>query len=498
MTITIIRDDQNEKIIIGLDTSIPEQIEIGMGTVLFISGWCFHPYQTTHQIVLLVNGRTNTCGQIHVCCPDEAADILVDHGESALSNMNGFWFCIPCLPGASSLNHIHLCLSADRENKNEILLGTVEFISNIENDELDQRMTTALSPFLNTETSQPLIAIGLATYNPDIQAFTRQINSIKNQSYPNWICLINDDNSDVSVKKRILDIIHDDNRFLFYSNSKNIGFYFNFERIVQLISSATPFIALCDQDDYWYPEKLMRLFQEFDNKATMLVYSDMHIVDSSGSLLSPSFWQSKVHADSLIYQILNNGITGASCMFRGELCEYLLPFPPDLGQISHEQKVAFHDHWIGSVALAVGGIKFINEPLYDYYQHHGNVAGYTISYTWYEQICSNLNKIRNSGFIRVIIHSHRKYLTHGLQKLCMSRIILIRIPNLSSRNKDQLIQFNHLFLSGIRMIIFLLTNVHKRKMTGDVEKMIFFGYISGKLIAYLMKFPFFRRVMLHL
>jgi hypothetical protein len=47
----------------------------------------------------------------------------------------------------------------------------------------------------------------------------------------------------------------------------------------------------------------------------------------------------------------------------------LLPFPLQTGKF-------FHDHWLGVVALAGGPLKYVDEPLYDYVQHHANVIGY--------------------------------------------------------------------------------------------------------------------------
>src|SRR5215471_9132595 len=56
-------------------------------------------------------------------------------------------------------------------------------------------------------------------------------------------------------------------------------------------------------------------------------------------------------------------------MFRRSLLPLVLPFPQPIGE-------AYHDHWIGTVALAAGKIKYVNRPLYDYVQHGANVIGH--------------------------------------------------------------------------------------------------------------------------
>ncbi|MGH9844725.1 MAG: hypothetical protein ACREEM_38905, partial [Blastocatellia bacterium] len=37
----------------------------------------------------------------------------------------------------------------------------------------------------------------------------------------------------------------------------------------------------------------------------------------------------------------------------------------------------FHDHWLACVALALGKIKYVDRPLYDYVQHSSNVLGHS-------------------------------------------------------------------------------------------------------------------------
>ena len=57
-------------------------------------------------------------------------------------------------------------------------------------------------------------------------------------------------------------------------------------------------------------------------------------------------------------------------MFRREVLDDALPFPPRLAR-------AFHDHWIALVAMARGEFAYLDEPLYDYVQHERAVIGHT-------------------------------------------------------------------------------------------------------------------------
>ena len=129
------------------------------------------------------------------------------------------------------------------------------------------------------------------------------------------------------------------------------------------------FVALADQDNEWRLDKLASLHGEFRPRTT-LVYSDMRLVRPDGTLLSPTYWSSRRNNYSNFASLLlANTVTGAASMFRRELLDVLLPFPPGFGD-------AFHDHWLECVALACGDMRFVDRPLYDYVQHQGNVVGH--------------------------------------------------------------------------------------------------------------------------
>ena len=91
---------------------------------------------------------------------------------------------------------------------------------------------------------------------------------------------------------------------------------------------------------------------------------------SDGTVLSPTYWATRRNNyANFASLLLANTVTGAASMFRRELLDVLLPFPPGFGD-------AFHDHWLSCVALACGEMRFVDRPLYDYVQHQGNVVGH--------------------------------------------------------------------------------------------------------------------------
>src|SRR2546430_10120878 len=55
-----------------------------------------------------------------------------------------------------------------------------------------------------------------------------------------------------------------------FRNRTRLGFYRNFERCLNLIPDGVEFIAFCDQDDEWYPEKQRSKFRRSEEHTSEL------------------------------------------------------------------------------------------------------------------------------------------------------------------------------------------------------------------------------------
>ncbi len=225
------------------------------------------------------------------------------------------------------------------------------------------------APSAGGETLGETVAICMATRNPPPDLFQRQIESIRDQTHTDWVCLISDDASDRGRLAEIERVIADDPRFRLAAGGERLGFYGNFERALGMVPVEASHVALSDQDDRWQPEKLEALLAALSPHST-LAYSDMRVVDRTGEVLRDTYWshRRRNHTD-LGTLLLGNTITGAAALFRRDLLDRLLPFPPPVGR-------SFHDHWLALVALAAGPIAYVARPLHDYVQHPQAVIGY--------------------------------------------------------------------------------------------------------------------------
>lgn len=148
----------------------------------------------------------------------------------------------------------------------------------------------------------------------------------------------------------------------------------NFGRLLD--SSRADYVFLCDQDDIWDADKvesslqLMRDAERAHGKATpLLVFSDLRVVDRDLNLVAQSFWRYQNldgHAVSLLSLVMQNVVTGCTCLLNRALLSRALPLP---------DSVLMHDHWLALVAAATGRLLVLPRPTVSYRQHGGNEVG---------------------------------------------------------------------------------------------------------------------------
>ncbi len=350
----------------GIDTRIPEDITVGKGSALYISGWCYHAEQRIRSVHILVAGNKHPVKASRMAREDVLDDQFPDPDRLGNSYRSGFW-TILSLPEIGEPVEAPLALQVTLAD-GSICQEELTVLKLRPESESPKRLSL---PGLKANVAEPLVAICMTTYNPRIDLFVRQIQSIINQTYTNWVCVISDDDSRQEILEQIRTISSRDSRFYVFQGSARLGFYHNFERSISLAPSEAEFIALSDQDDFWHPDKLQTLLSQFDDQTT-LVYSDMNIVDDNGTQLATTYWTTRPNNyRNFASLLMANTVTGAASIFHRRLLPYILPFPEKIGS-------PYHDHWIACAALAVGEIKYVDRPLYDYVQHSGNALGHYV------------------------------------------------------------------------------------------------------------------------
>lgn len=280
------------------------------------------------------------------------------HGHSYRSGFWGFVRLAPSSDDGPVEVRLRAVLASGEEP--EVSLGRVQLRSRAAPD-----APTAGNGSLP---SAPRVAICMATYNPPGELLRRQIDSIRSQTHDDWICLISDDCSKPAHFAAVESAIAGDPRFVVSRSPRRLGFYHNFERALEMAPAEASFVALCDQDDRWHPDKLETLLGAIGN--ARLVYSDSRIVAPDGSVVANTYWsRRRNNHTNLASLLMANTVTGAAALFRRDVLDIALPFPPRHG-------IPYHDHWLALVALAAGRIAYVDRPLYDYVQHGSAALGH--------------------------------------------------------------------------------------------------------------------------
>lgn len=342
-------------LVAALETLLPEQWA-GTASALFVSGSCFHTERRVAALSVLVDGVAHRPGAQGMPRLD-VLDTERERDPLGHAYRSGFWATVR-LPAREEGGEIELAVEAELEGggRAAATLGRV-------------RVIRAEPPVpWDTERPRPeAIAICMATYNPDPALFEVQLDSIRGQSDERWICLISDDRSDPESFEAILAAVGEDQRFTVSRSEERIGFYRNFERALMMVPAGVGLIALSDQDDRWYPEKLATLRGAIGDAG--LVYSDMRLVGPDGAVIRDSLWEGRRNNDSnLASMLVANSVSGAASLIRREVIDAALPFP-------HGPGWEFHDHWLGCIALAGWELAYVDRPLYDYVQHSSAILG---------------------------------------------------------------------------------------------------------------------------
>jgi glycosyltransferase involved in cell wall biosynthesis len=340
---------EDRELHLRLESELPSEIEVGRGNLLLVHGWCFHSRLAVRGLEVTIDGEAQPLIAQGMPRPDIAGR-LGDSGQRESAYRSGFW-------GYAKLREV------EAPRRVEIGLAAKLAGGGSAWRRLGEVLLTPRPrrhrPAANG--SEPRVAICMATYDPGPDLFRRQIESIREQTHGNWVCLISDDDSPPQAAELIAETVGGDPRFE-VSRGPRLGVYRNFERALALAPDDAEFVAFADHDDDWRPDKLTSLIAEM-RKGTTLAFSDMRVVGEDGATIHPTFWTTRErNDDDLGAQIIVNSVTGAASLFRAELLDYLLPFP-------EQSEGSLHDHWLGMVAMSLGRIGFVDRPLYDYVQH---------------------------------------------------------------------------------------------------------------------------------
>ena len=84
----------------------------------------------------------------------------------------------------------------------------------------------------------------------EIELFRRQIESIREQTHGDWLCVISDDCSRPDRVAAIEAVLAGDPRFVLSRSERRLGFFRNFERALMLAPAGARYVAAVYGDQY--------------------------------------------------------------------------------------------------------------------------------------------------------------------------------------------------------------------------------------------------------
>lgn len=210
------------------------------------------------------------------------------------------------------------------------------------------------------EVNMPLISIVVCTYNGAAH-IVEQLQSILEQSYRPIEIIISDDASSDSTVSLVAPFIEHYPNIKLHAFDTNVGYIKNFERGIALAKG--DYIALSDQDDWWFPKKIELLYQNITHHD--LAYCDSLFVNKNLESLKQQFSSIKnlLSSHNPLHFIIDNCISGHAMLFHKHLFNIATPFPEGIP----------HDWWLSYCASLSNGVIYVDKALVKYRMHGNNV-----------------------------------------------------------------------------------------------------------------------------
>ncbi len=207
----------------------------------------------------------------------------------------------------------------------------------------------------------PLVSVVICTYNGE-KFLREQLDSVLAQTYPLLEFIVSDDHSNDRTFLILEEYAARESRFRIFRNEKNLGLNKNFEKAIQLANAN--FIAICDQDDYWAPEKIAEMMQAWRPGSNFMFCLSGKMDERGIEFRRPAAPVYYSDIDRLHTLVFNTPVNGHACIIKKQFAISCMPFPADI----------YYDWWMSMIAASEGTIDCIPKTLCWQRMHRNNYS----------------------------------------------------------------------------------------------------------------------------
>lgn len=224
----------------------------------------------------------------------------------------------------------------------------------------------------------PTISVAMCTYNGSRYLSAQLDSLVQQQRQPDEVVICDDGSTDTTAA-----LLLEFSRTAPFPvqllwNKSNLGYSRNFAQAIGLCTGEI--IALSDQDDLWYPQKLQRLAELFASNAGIGgIFSDGDLISTDSQPLPGSLWRSfdfqkrdllRMQGKEAVRVLLRrNVVTGMAFAFRREWSGVLRKMPEHWP----------HDFWLALMLAVEGALMPCPERLVAYRVHATQQIGVPIT-----------------------------------------------------------------------------------------------------------------------
>ncbi|MEP7154199.1 MAG: glycosyltransferase family 2 protein [Betaproteobacteria bacterium] len=219
---------------------------------------------------------------------------------------------------------------------------------------------------LATEAPVDDVTVLLSTFNGEdfLQA---QLDSLYAQTHAPARILVRDDGSSDGTAE-ILEKARAAGRIEILASGPNLGAARSFLELLRLaVADSAGYIAFCDQDDIWSPDKIARAVAVLSSstvEAPVMYCSRLALVDADLNPLGLTPLPGKTGFGNALVENIAVGCTIMLNRAASELVATNLP-----------ARVLIHDWWCYAVVSCFGSVLYDEQPTIQYRQHGSNAFG---------------------------------------------------------------------------------------------------------------------------